>query len=190
MPKFAGSTGLLFPVCTNGFELRVALIRLDLSCASIDTLRILQCSRRRTFDVRRQTIGVEASAIAATVSSVSIALAHFAPAAEKPMPVAAVNHAARHNGHLGSNTNAAPGRIEAAALESRRARRLDVAPPTQHCPVIRQLLRSTRKTGAVSSAPPEELVSSFIVWRLASAPFALPRANSIRRFRAASHTRL
>jgi len=35
------------------------------------------------------------------------------------------------------------------------------------------LLRNTRKTVAVSSAPPEEQGSSSIVWRCASAPFAL-----------------
>ncbi|HEY3455478.1 MAG TPA: glycoside hydrolase family 95 protein [Bryobacteraceae bacterium] len=35
------------------------------------------------------------------------------------------------------------------------------------------LLRDTRKTGAVSSARPKKSASSFIVWRRASAPFAL-----------------
>jgi Protein of unknown function (DUF3179) len=35
------------------------------------------------------------------------------------------------------------------------------------------LLRKTRKTVAVSSAPPKEPASSFAVWRRASAPFAL-----------------
>jgi tetratricopeptide (TPR) repeat protein len=35
------------------------------------------------------------------------------------------------------------------------------------------LLRNSRKTGAVSSAPPEGLASSSTVWRRASAPFAL-----------------
>jgi tetratricopeptide (TPR) repeat protein len=39
--------------------------------------------------------------------------------------------------------------------------------------VLRLPLRNTRKTGAVSSAPPEGLASSFLVWRRASAPFAL-----------------
>jgi len=32
---------------------------------------------------------------------------------------------------------------------------------------------NTRKTGAVSSAPPKVLVSSSAVWRRAAAPFAL-----------------
>jgi hypothetical protein len=38
------------------------------------------------------------------------------------------------------------------------------------------LLRNTRKTVTVSSAPPKELASSFDVWRRASAPFALLRS--------------
>ncbi len=37
------------------------------------------------------------------------------------------------------------------------------------------LLEDPRKTAAVSSAPPEVLVSSFAVWRHASASFALMR---------------
>ena len=38
---------------------------------------------------------------------------------------------------------------------------------------ILQTLRNTRKTGAISSAPPKEPMSSFFVWRHAFAPFAL-----------------
>src|SRR5690348_3548238 len=90
----------------------------------------------------RRTVGTAASTRAAIQNIKSIALVHFAPAAEKPMPVAAVNHAARHSGHLGSNTSAAPGRIEAAALESRRVRRRDATSPTQHCFVITQVPRA------------------------------------------------
>jgi hypothetical protein len=37
MPKFAGSAGLLISLSPNGLELRVALIRLELSRGSIDT---------------------------------------------------------------------------------------------------------------------------------------------------------
>jgi hypothetical protein len=37
------------------------------------------------------------------------------------------------------------------------------------------LLRKTRKTVAVSSAPPQGLASSFLRWRRAAAPFALLR---------------
>jgi gamma-glutamylcyclotransferase (GGCT)/AIG2-like uncharacterized protein YtfP len=36
-----------------------------------------------------------------------------------------------------------------------------------------RLLRKSRKTGAVSSAPPEDLANSSVVWRRASAPFVL-----------------
>ena len=39
--------------------------------------------------------------------------------------------------------------------------------------IERALLRNTRKTAAVSSAPPQGLRSSFPVWRRVSAPFAL-----------------
>jgi hypothetical protein len=38
-----------------------------------------------------------------------------------------------------------------------------------------RLLRNSRKTGAVSSVPPQGLASSSTVWRRASAPFALLR---------------
>jgi pSer/pThr/pTyr-binding forkhead associated (FHA) protein len=40
-----------------------------------------------------------------------------------------------------------------------------------------QLLRNSHKTGAVSSAPPEELPSSSPVWQRAAAPFALPTGS-------------
>jgi signal transduction histidine kinase/DNA-binding response OmpR family regulator/streptogramin lyase len=39
---------------------------------------------------------------------------------------------------------------------------------------LESLPRNSRKTGPVSSAPPEDLASSSTVWRPASAPFALP----------------
>jgi hypothetical protein len=37
------------------------------------------------------------------------------------------------------------------------------------------LLNNTRKTGAVSSAPPKGIVSSCLVWRRATSPFALQK---------------
>src|SRR5450755_1724519 len=42
-----------------------------------------------------------------------------------------------------------------------------------------RLIRNTRKTVAASGAPPEELASSSIVWRCASAPFALLRNRRV-----------
>ena len=44
-------------------------------------------------------------------------------------------------------------------------------PQAIHC--SHKLLRNTRKTGTVLSAPPEGLASSFIAWWRASVPFAL-----------------
>jgi hypothetical protein len=42
-----------------------------------------------------------------------------------------------------------------------------------HCVRLPGVLRNSRKTGTVSSAPPESLANSFLVWRHASVPFAL-----------------
>ena len=64
-------------------------------------------------------MGAAASATAATQNTTIIPRTHTAPAAEKPTPVTTVSQAARHSGHFGSNTSTAPGRLEAAALESR-----------------------------------------------------------------------
>ncbi|HEY3456119.1 MAG TPA: hypothetical protein VGK64_16190 [Bryobacteraceae bacterium] len=46
----------------------------------------------------------------------------------------------------------------------------------------RAVWQNTRKTGAVSSAPPEESMSSFLVWRRVSAPFALSQEHGKRLF--------
>ena len=67
-----------------------------------------------------------------------------------------VSQAARHNGHFGSSTSTAPGSIEAAAPESRRARRRDGPSPAQHCAAITHCSSccSTRPFRAASHSRP------------------------------------
>jgi hypothetical protein len=104
---------------------------------------------------RRRMISTTANAAAAIQSTRSIPRPHATPVAETPMPVAAVSQTARHIGHFGSNTSAAPGRIELTATESRRARRRLPGPPAQRRPVIMRLpcARSTPRFHAASHSP-------------------------------------
>ena len=106
--------------------------------------------RRRMTGAASATVAIQSAA--AIQSTTATPVAHEASAAENPIPVAAVSQAARHNGHFGSNTRAAPGRIEAATRESRRAGRGRPAPPVQHCRLITHHPRagSTRRSRAAS----------------------------------------
>jgi hypothetical protein len=81
-------------------------------------------------------IDTMANAMATTQNTTKVPRIHAALAAEKPIPVTTVSHAARHRGHFGNNISIAPGTIDAAVAENRRASQRDTGAPVQHCPVI------------------------------------------------------
>jgi hypothetical protein len=88
---------------------------------------------------RRRTIDAPASATAVTHNITIFPRAHPVPDAGKLIPVTTVNQAAKHNGHFGSSSIAAPVLV---ARESRRARRRDGRPPPQHWRAITHLPRA------------------------------------------------